>query len=231
MAAKGKTRGRPKRRRPPARKRGRTTGPGRGARLSAHLAPRRAEILGLGLAVLGVLSILGVWLRAGGPFGRLLEDAGLSVRRIVQDGRVATAGVLASHWVSVAASVLGLGDVMTAYARRPVGDSRQRLVFGVLAATSPSPAARDPGERDLVQEIAGLLDLGDEASPVDPEAHAPLRLGSAGAEAGRQDSGESGQEDVSPLRCPHHGAYLAWNQRPSSDPASAIDRWLRRCLS
>ena len=63
------------------------------------------------------------------------------------------------------------------------------------------------------QEIAGVLDVGDEPAAVDPDAHAPtpLSLRPAGAEAGPQDGGERRQDDVSPLRCPHHGAYLAWD--------------------
>jgi 2-polyprenyl-3-methyl-5-hydroxy-6-metoxy-1,4-benzoquinol methylase len=50
---------------------------------------------------------------------RLLEDTGLIVRRIAQDGRVATSGAFATRLVRTAASVLGLGDLMTVFARRP----------------------------------------------------------------------------------------------------------------
>jgi len=44
-----------------------------GARVGRHLSPRGADIVGIGLAVLGVLAVLGLWLGAGGPFGRLLR--------------------------------------------------------------------------------------------------------------------------------------------------------------
>jgi SAM-dependent methyltransferase len=48
---------------------------------------------------------------------RLLADAGLSVRRIVQDGLVNTDGLLARPRARMLASALGLGNVMTVYAR------------------------------------------------------------------------------------------------------------------
>lgn len=60
---------------------------------------------------------------------RLLHEAGLTVRRIVQDGIVAHDGLLATPIARTVASGLGLGNVMTVYARRPangrvqVGDS------------------------------------------------------------------------------------------------------------
>jgi SAM-dependent methyltransferase len=52
---------------------------------------------------------------------RLLAEAGLSVRRIVQDGLVSSGGLLARPRARVFASALGLGNVMTVYARRSAG--------------------------------------------------------------------------------------------------------------
>jgi S-DNA-T family DNA segregation ATPase FtsK/SpoIIIE len=46
-----------------------------GARVGRHLSPRAADLLGVALAVLGVLAILGLWFGAGGPFGRGFDVA------------------------------------------------------------------------------------------------------------------------------------------------------------
>jgi Methyltransferase domain len=49
---------------------------------------------------------------------RMLENAGLAVRRITHDGLISEAGSLASRPVRVLAAALGLGNVMTVYARK-----------------------------------------------------------------------------------------------------------------
>ncbi len=46
-----------------------------GARVARHLSPRAADVLGVGLIVLGILTVLGVWFGAGGVFGRWVETA------------------------------------------------------------------------------------------------------------------------------------------------------------
>jgi S-DNA-T family DNA segregation ATPase FtsK/SpoIIIE len=46
-----------------------------GSKVGRHLSPRASDALGIGLAVLAVLSALGLWFGAGGPFGRLLQVA------------------------------------------------------------------------------------------------------------------------------------------------------------
>jgi 2-polyprenyl-3-methyl-5-hydroxy-6-metoxy-1,4-benzoquinol methylase len=66
----------------------------------------------------------------------LLHDAGLRVRRIVQDGIVAHDGLLARPAARTVASALGLGNVMTVYARRPV-DSRVAVGDSVLRRLRP----------------------------------------------------------------------------------------------
>ena len=52
---------------------------------------------------------------------RLLVGAGITVRRIVQDGIVTTGGVLSSPRARQLAGLLGLGNVMTVYARQASG--------------------------------------------------------------------------------------------------------------
>src|SRR6476659_724364 len=44
-----------------------------GARVGRHLSPRGADILGIGLVVLAILSVLGLWFGSGGPFGNALR--------------------------------------------------------------------------------------------------------------------------------------------------------------
>ena len=67
------------RRRPAARRRKPARGPGAvrraGARLAVHLSPRAADVIGVALVVLAALTVLGLWLGAGGPFGRVLTAA------------------------------------------------------------------------------------------------------------------------------------------------------------
>src|SRR2546425_6384509 len=41
-----------------------------GTRVARHLSPRAADALGIGLVVVAVLAVLGLWFEAGGPFGR-----------------------------------------------------------------------------------------------------------------------------------------------------------------
>jgi DNA segregation ATPase FtsK/SpoIIIE, S-DNA-T family len=41
--------------------------------VARHLSPRAADLLGVGLLILAVLAILGMWLDAAGPFGRLFR--------------------------------------------------------------------------------------------------------------------------------------------------------------
>src|SRR5213595_430690 len=43
-----------------------------GARVAHHLSPRARDVLGIALIVLAVLSVLGLWLNGGGPFGQVL---------------------------------------------------------------------------------------------------------------------------------------------------------------
>jgi DNA segregation ATPase FtsK/SpoIIIE, S-DNA-T family len=47
-----------------------------GAKIVRHLSPRAADVLGVTLIVLATLAVLGMWLDAAGPFGRLLRVGG-----------------------------------------------------------------------------------------------------------------------------------------------------------
>ena len=46
-----------------------------GGRAARHLSERAADVLGVALAVVTVLLILGLWFDLGGPFGRVLQVA------------------------------------------------------------------------------------------------------------------------------------------------------------
>jgi S-DNA-T family DNA segregation ATPase FtsK/SpoIIIE len=79
--SKSKARGRPASRRAPARSgpRGARTRAGAariqraGAKVARHLSPRAADALGIGLLILGILSVFALWFDAGGPFASLLQ--------------------------------------------------------------------------------------------------------------------------------------------------------------
>ncbi len=53
------------------------SGPGHlrsaGTKVARHLSPRAADAIGVGLVVLTILFVLGLWFSAGGPFGRVLQ--------------------------------------------------------------------------------------------------------------------------------------------------------------
>jgi SAM-dependent methyltransferase len=72
---------------------------------------------------------------------RLLEDAGLTVRRIAQDGLVTTNGSLSSTPTKVVAAALGLGNVMTVYARR-MPETHQRVAVRRRLGARVRPVAR-----------------------------------------------------------------------------------------
>ncbi len=54
------------------RSRGGSVARAAGRRVAGHLAPAVADAIGIGLVVLGLLSVLSLWLDAAGPLGRLL---------------------------------------------------------------------------------------------------------------------------------------------------------------
>ncbi|HEX9234722.1 MAG TPA: DNA translocase FtsK 4TM domain-containing protein, partial [Actinomycetota bacterium] len=62
--------------------------------MARHLSPRARDVLGIGLIVLAVLSVLGLWLHGGGPFGRVLV---VSMRGLFGLAGYA-APVLAVYW-------------------------------------------------------------------------------------------------------------------------------------
>jgi DNA segregation ATPase FtsK/SpoIIIE, S-DNA-T family len=107
-----------------------------GNRVARHLSPRAAEAIGVGLVVLALLSVLGLWFRAGGPFGRALITAVLALFGPV--GFVMP--VLAGYW----AVLLIRGTARDDRGRMAVGLTI--LGFGVLGIASiterdPSPVA------------------------------------------------------------------------------------------
>ncbi len=80
MASKSATRSRRGRSRKPAgSRRPAPKQPGvirsTGSRVARHLSPRSADVLGVTLVVVGILTVLGVWFQAGGVFGRWLTIA------------------------------------------------------------------------------------------------------------------------------------------------------------
>jgi DNA segregation ATPase FtsK/SpoIIIE, S-DNA-T family len=119
-----------------------------GARVAGHLSPRAADALGIGLAVLAVLSVLGMWFGAGGLFGRMLQVAAAGLF-----GPVGYAlPVVAAYW-----ALLLIRDTATEdRGRMLVGLAI--LVFGVLGLVSlargnPGPAAG----YDAVSAAGGVL--------------------------------------------------------------------------
>ena len=56
-----------------SRKSSRSSQPSIPRRAARHLAPWARDALGIGLIVLGMLAILGLWLDSGGPFGDAVD--------------------------------------------------------------------------------------------------------------------------------------------------------------
>ncbi|HCP62233.1 MAG TPA: hypothetical protein DIU14_07175, partial [Actinobacteria bacterium] len=143
-------------RRPAARPRSRSraTKPSRkplrtaGKKVAGHLSPRASDALGVGLVVLAVLTILGLWFGAGGPFGRLLQ--------IVLRGLFGPVGnafpVLALYW----ALLLLRGTAREARGRMLVG--LWIGLFGVLGVASLMGANPAPGAGyNKVSKAGGIL--------------------------------------------------------------------------
>src|SRR5438552_4863590 len=117
-------------------------------KVAGHLSTRSAEVIGVGLIVLALLTVLGLWFRAGGPFGKFFL--------ILVKGLFGPAGygfpVMAAFW-----AVLLLRGTAT--------DDRGRMLVGLwialfgalglasLARSNPSPAAG----YDAVSRAGGLL--------------------------------------------------------------------------
>jgi DNA segregation ATPase FtsK/SpoIIIE, S-DNA-T family len=107
-----------------------------GSRVAHHLTPRSADVLGVALIVLGILTVLGVWFEAGGAFGRWLTIA----TRAAFGVAAYAVPVLALFW----AVVLIRGTHPDDRGRMLVG--LWILAFGVLGIISlargnPSPGA------------------------------------------------------------------------------------------
>src|SRR5262249_1941814 len=106
-----------------------------GSRVVRHLSPRSADVLGVALIVLGILTVLGVWFQAGGVFGRWLT---ISARAGV-GAAASPVGVLALFW----AVVLIRGTHPDDRGRMLVG--LWILAFGVLGLISLGRGNPDPG--------------------------------------------------------------------------------------
>ena len=107
-----------------------------GARLGRHFSTRKGDVLGIGLMVLAVLTILGLWFEAGGPFGKLLL---IAVKGLFGPAGYAVP-VLAVFW----AALLLAGTDPERRGRMLVGLSIGMAgILGVtsVAAGNPSPAA------------------------------------------------------------------------------------------
>ena len=119
-----------------------------GSKIVRHLSPRGADVLGLVLLILAVLSILGMWLEAAGPFGRLL--------RVGTTGLMGLPGyalpVVACFW----AFLLLRGTGEDVRGRMLVGLVIGSLgVFGVFSLAQGNPA---PGDGyDAVSSAGGVI--------------------------------------------------------------------------
>jgi len=116
--------------------------------VTKHLGPRAADVLGVSLIVLSVLSILGLWVGAGGPFGRILE---VSVRGLF--GPIGYAfPIIAGYW----AVLLLRGAARDDRGRMLVGLSIGALgILGILSVAGGNPS---PGEGfEAVSRAGGVL--------------------------------------------------------------------------
>ena len=107
-----------------------------GSRVTRHLSPRAADVVGVGLLVLAILLVLGQWLGAGGPFGRLLQ--------------VVTRGLFGPVGYALPVVALYWGVLLL---RGTARDDRGRMLVGLtitalgvlglasLVGRNPSPAA------------------------------------------------------------------------------------------
>src|SRR5438552_9309011 len=74
MATKKARKSRAARRKPAARKPAKDQ-PSIPRRAARHLVPWARDALGIGLIVLSMLAVLGLWLHSGGPFGKVVDYA------------------------------------------------------------------------------------------------------------------------------------------------------------
>jgi S-DNA-T family DNA segregation ATPase FtsK/SpoIIIE len=119
-----------------------------GARVTKHLGPRAPDVLGVSLMVLAVLSILGVWVGAGGPFGRALR---IGVLGLFGPIGYATP-VVAGYW----AVLLLKGSARDDRGRMLVGLTI--AAAGVLGITSVAGGNPSPGAGyKIVSGAGGVL--------------------------------------------------------------------------
>jgi S-DNA-T family DNA segregation ATPase FtsK/SpoIIIE len=89
-----------------------------GSKITRHLSPRAADVMGVALIILALLAILGMWLDAAGPFGRLL--------RVGAKGLFGLPGyafpVVAAYWAAL-------------LLRGTAEDDRGRMVVGLVIAS------------------------------------------------------------------------------------------------
>ncbi len=119
-----------------------------GSSLLRHVSPRATEALGIGLLILAVLSVLGLWFAAGGPFGRLLQ---VGVKGAFGPGGYAMP-VVAAYW----AVLLLKGVPGEERGRMLVGLTMTGLgILGVLSVAGGNPSPSD-GYRS-VSGAAGVI--------------------------------------------------------------------------
>ncbi|TMK96187.1 MAG: hypothetical protein E6G40_13235 [Actinobacteria bacterium] len=100
------------------------------------MSPRATEALGIGLLILAVLSVLGLWFAAGGPFGRLLQ---VGVKGAFGPGGYAMP-VVAGYW----AVLLLKGVPREERGRMLVGLIMTGLgILGVLSVAGGNPSPSD----------------------------------------------------------------------------------------
>ncbi|HEX9377115.1 MAG TPA: DNA translocase FtsK 4TM domain-containing protein [Actinomycetota bacterium] len=110
-------------RRPAPRKSPKKDRPGRARRAARHLAPWARDALGIGLIVLAMLAVLGLWLHAGGPFGGAVDYMSHAFTGVA----AVSMPVVALYW-----GILLL--------RGTAEDDRIRMVLGFLIMLSGSLA-------------------------------------------------------------------------------------------
>ena len=123
-----------------------------GTRVARHLTPRAADLVGVGLVVLAVLTVLGLWVGAGGPFGRALSYA--------MTGLFGVAGYafpVAAAWWAV---LLLRGTAAEERGRMLVGLSIFLLgALGLLGVLRGAPASSFALARSA-RDAGGLIGLG-----------------------------------------------------------------------
>jgi S-DNA-T family DNA segregation ATPase FtsK/SpoIIIE len=207
--------------------------------VARHLSPRGAEALGIGLVVLAVLCVLGLWLGTGGPFGRLLQ---VSVRGLV--GPVGyVLPVLALYWAALlilgtaeqdrgrmvvglvigGLGILGIASVVEGNPSPAAGYHVVNGAGGVLGAVVAWSLSRALSAYGAVAVCLGLVALGAlvfTATPISAVGRAARRVFVAGPRPeGRRPSSAA---DTEPEVSPGPGRRARLRAGPGEEPAPTL---------